>query len=218
MHSNQTPLEKTKIEISSLLKISISGTLASFGIILSVMMVLIPNIEFISVTIFLIALLFGAYYGLISSVAIIFVYEFIVTSIYGSGGLIVFFKLFSYIPLAIIAGKMRNLIYRLSWWELGIIGSLFAIIYDLITTLGGYILVFQQVLTSSVLALLIFGIPFTLIHLIGNFILFSLIKSIIGWVEVAFKIRGIKLLDLFDFKMTLEKEDYNKGANKNEKT
>lgn len=218
MHSNQTLLEKTKIEISSLLKISTSGTLASFGIILSVMVALIPNIEFISVTIFLITLLFGAYYGLISSVAIVFVYEFIVTSIYGSGGLIVFFKLLSYMLLSLIAGKMRNAIYRLSWWELGIIGSLFAIIYDLITTLGGYIIVFQQIVTSSMLALLIFGIPFTLIHLCGNFILFSLIKSIIGWIEMAFKIRGIKLLDLFDFKMNIEKENYNNGANKIEKT
>ena len=43
---------------------------------------------------------------------------------------------------------------------------------------------------------MIWGIPFTLAHVVGNFLLFSLSKTIISWIESAFKHRGVRFLML----------------------
>jgi len=195
MKIRRIPEKKSKANIETILKLSVSASLASLGIILSAIVVYIPNIEFISVTIFLIALLFGHYYGVITAVAITIVYEFLVTSIYGSAGLLIFFKLFCYVCLALIAGLGRKSFLKLSFWEFGIFGSLFALIYDLITTLGAQLIILQSQITPHYIFLvLITGIPFTIIHFLGNFALFSLTRNAIKWIISAFKHRGIKLL------------------------
>jgi hypothetical protein len=183
--------------IQTILKLSVTAALASLGIILSAFVIFFPNIEFISVTIFLISLLFGIEYGLLSAISIAVVYEFLVIPIYGSGGLLILFKLLCYIGLALVAGLGRKLFVKLSFWELGVFGAIFALTYDVITTLFGQIIFLQQSVTVTYLiSLLIFGIPFTMSHVIGNFILFSLTKTLFSWVVAAFKYRGIKLLML----------------------
>jgi hypothetical protein len=184
--------EKT---ISIILRLSISASLGALGIVLSTIVVLFPNIEFISVTIFLISLLFGPYYGILSSVSIALIYEFIATSIYAAAGLLIPFKLICYICLALVGGLGRKLFIKLSFWEFGIIGSFFALIYDLITTIGGITFVLQETITLPTLGIyLVSGIPFTLLHFFGNFVIFSLITPIIRWIKSAFRYRGIKLL------------------------
>lgn len=184
--------EKT---ISVILKLSISASLGALGIVLSTIVVLFPNIEFISVTIFLISLLFGPYYGVLASISIAMIYEFVATSIYAAAGLLIPFKLFCYICLALVGGFGRRSFVKLSFWEFGILGSIFALIYDLITTIGGITFVLQETLTLPTLGLyLTLGIPFTLLHFFGNFIIFSLITPIIRWIRTAFRYRGIRLL------------------------
>ncbi|MFW9851333.1 MAG: hypothetical protein ACFFDS_00135 [Candidatus Thorarchaeota archaeon] len=206
MKIRKIPEKKSKANIETILKLSVSASLASLGIILSAIVVYIPNIEFISVTIFLIALLFGHYYGIITAVAITIVYEFFVTSIYGSAGLLIFFKLFCYVCLALIAGLGRKSFLKLSFWELGIFGSLFALIYDIVTTLGAQLIILQSEITPYYIFLvLITGIPFTIIHFLGNFALFSLTRNAIKWIISAFKHRGIKLLMIPAF-MEIKKE------------
>ena len=181
--------------VSIILKLSISASLSALGIVLSTIVVLFPNIEFISVTIFLISLLFGAYYGIMASVSIALIYEFIATSIYAAAGLLIPFKLICYISLALIGGLGRKSFIKLSFWEFGILGGFFALIYDLITTIGGITFVLQESLTLPTLGIyLTLGIPFTLLHFFGNFIIFSLISPIIKWIKTAFRYRGIKLL------------------------
>ncbi|MHA1952590.1 MAG: hypothetical protein ACW96U_01435 [Candidatus Heimdallarchaeaceae archaeon] len=195
MKDNPKTREDDKKTISVILRLSVSASLAALGIVLSTVVVLIPNIEFISVTIFLISLLFGTYYGLLGAVSIALVYEFIVTTIYSTAGLVIPFKLICYIGLALLAGFGRKVFTKLSFWEFGILGGIFALIYDIVTTIGGLIPVFLEATTiPSLLSVLILGIPFTLVHFFGNFILFSLITPIIGWIKAAFRYRGIKLL------------------------
>lgn len=198
MNKTKTSPKQQEIDrIQTILKLSTTATLASLGIILSAFVIFFPNFEFISVSIFLIAILFGIEYGLLSAISIAVVYEFLVIPIYGSGGLLILFKLICYITLALVAGLGRKLFVKLSFWELGVFGATFAIIYDVITTIFGQIIVLQQSVTAPYLiSLLIWGIPFTLSHMIGNFILFSLTKTFINWVVAAFKFRGIKLLML----------------------
>ncbi len=192
-----SPKQRETDRIQSILKMSVTAAIASLGIILSAIVIFFPNIEFISVTIFLITLLFGIEYGLLTAISIAVVYEFLVIPIYGSGGLLILFKLLCYISLALVAGFGRKLFVKLSFWELGVFGATFALLYDVITTLFGQIIVLQQSVTLTYLiSLLIWGIPFTLSHVIGNFILFSLTKTLINWVVAAFQFRGIKLLML----------------------
>ncbi|TET74908.1 MAG: hypothetical protein E3J43_09160 [Candidatus Heimdallarchaeota archaeon] len=174
---------------------SISASLASLGIVLSTIVVFVPNMEFISVTIFLVSILFGIYYGLMVAVSISVVYEFIIIAIIGSAGYLIFFKLICYVSLAVISGLMRKIFLRLSYWELGVFGSFFAIIYDVLTTIGYQIVVIRSdFVFQYLLVLLGTGIIFTITHVVSNFVLFSFTKTMINWIYSAFKARGIKQL------------------------
>ena len=203
--------------IRIILKMSITAILASLGIILSSVVVLIPNFEFISLTIFLISLLFGSYYGTAAAIAIALIYEFLVTPIYGASGLLIPFKLLCYLCLAVVVGLSRSRLVKLSFWELGIIGSLFALIYDSITTFGGLVVIgitnIQQNLPSEIsltvfITLMIVGIPMTIIHVISNFVLFGLSKTMINWIISAFKYRGVRMLMIESF-MDLSRHELN---------
>lgn len=186
-----------KNRINIILKMSISASLASLGIVLSTIVVFVPNMEFISVTIFLVSILFGVYYGLMVAVSISVVYEFIIIAIIGSAGYLIFFKLICYVSLAVISGLMRKIFLRLSYWELGVFGSFFAIIYDIFTTIGYQIVVIRSdFVFQYLLVLLGSGIIFTIAHVVSNFVLFSFTKTMINWIYSAFKARGIKQLML----------------------
>jgi hypothetical protein len=190
------PQNRTKI----ILKMSVSASLASLGIVLSTIVVFVPNMEFISVTIFLVSLLFGTYYGLMVAISVPVVYEFIIIAIVGSAGFLIYFKLISYIALALITGSLRKTLIKISFWELGILGSFFAIIYDILTTIGYQIVVIKsEFVFSYLLVLLGSGIVFTVSHIISNFILFSFTKTMINWIYSAFKARGIKQLMIPSF-------------------
>ena len=134
--------EREKIQI--LLKLSVTATLASLGIVLSAVVIFFPNVEFISVSIFLISIIFGVEYGILASISIAVIYEFLVIPIYGSGGLLIIVKLLCYIGLSLISGFGRKFFLKLSFWELGIFGATFALIYDLITTIFGQLLFFNR--------------------------------------------------------------------------
>lgn len=187
--------QSSRIEI--ILKIAISASLGSLGIVLSTIVVFIPNFELISVTIFLISLMFGVFYGLLTAVSVSLVYEFIVTAMVGPASYLIIFKLVCYILLALFAGLSRKVILKLSFWELGIIGSVFALFYDILITIGFQIAVIQEKITISFLMLLLAGgVFFTITHVISNFILFSMTKTILNWIVSAFKARGLKQLML----------------------
>ncbi len=183
--------------IETILKMAISASLGSLGIVLSTIVVFVPNFELISVTIFLVSLLFGIYYGLITAISVSIVYEFIISAIFGPASYLIVFKLVCYIVLVLIAGLARRILLKLSFWELGIIGSLFALMYSILTTLGFQIVIIQEkIVFRYLISLLIAGVPFTIAHVVSNFILFSLTKTILNWIMSAFKVRGLKQLML----------------------
>ncbi len=187
-------------KIETILKMAISASLGSLGIVLSTIVVFIPNFELISVTIFLVSILFGVYYGLLTAISVALMYEFVVTAIFGPASYLFVFKLVSYIILALIAGLARKGFLKLSFWELGIFGSLFALFYDILITLGFQIAVIQEkVVFSYLLLLLVQGILFTITHVFSNFVLFSLTKTILNWIMSAFQVRGLKQLMLPSF-------------------
>ncbi len=196
--SNKVPNPESE-RITTILKMSISASLASLGIVLSSFVIFVPNFEFISVTIFLIALLLGFRYGIISAMMLSLVYELIVTPIFGSAGLLIPVKLLCYGILALLGGTMRQVFLKLSFWELGVFGALFACFYDILTTIFGQLVIIQEQITwNHLLTVLIFGIPFTVTHIVGNFVLFSMIKSMINRIESAFKYKGVKFFLISD--------------------
>ena len=179
--------------IETILKLAISASLGSLGIVLSTVIVFVPNFELISITIFLISILFGVHYGLLAAISIPLVYEFIITIIFGPASYLVIFKLVSYVILALITGLSRKFFLKLSFWELGIIGSLFALLYDVLITFGFQVAVIQtEIVFSYLIFLLVQGILFTITHVVSNFIMFSLTKTILNWIMSAFKVRGLK--------------------------
>ena len=187
-------------KIETILKMAISASLGSLGIVLSTIVVFVPNFELISVTIFLVSILFGVYYGLLTAISVTLIYEFVVTAIFGPASYLFIFKLVSYIILALIAGLARKGFLKLSFWELGIFGSLFALFYDILITLGYQIAIIQEeIVFSYLLLLLVQGILFTITHVLSNFVLFSLTKTILNWIMSAFQVRGLKQLMLPSF-------------------
>ncbi len=186
-------------ELDLILKMSSIGALSALGIVLSFVVVFIPNVEFISFTMFLIVILFGIKYGLIATVAIATVYEILVTSVYGSSGLLFIIKLICYILMVIIVGLARKKMMNLSWWEYGVIGATFAIFYDVTVTIAGISLIFQEALSLEYITILvILGVPFTIIHVVGNFLIFSSLKKIIQWIKNAYQYKGIKFFYLLE--------------------
>jgi len=189
------PLHKTSLWIETTLKIAVTSTMISLGLVMSIVTVFVPNFEFISLTIFVISFLFGLKYGFFGTISLSILYELIVTQIYGSAGLLFLIKIFCYGMLVFFVGKSQRILLKLSWWELGTIGFAFSLFYDIITTVVGQIIIVQTHITIQyLLIVLVMGFPFTLSHVLTNFVLFSMSKLIIRWVLLAFKYKGIRVL------------------------
>jgi len=189
--------KRDETEIKNILKITTASSLSALGIVLSSITVLIPNVEFISFTIFLITILFGFSTGLFSMISISLIYELIVTPIYGSSGILILFKMVCYLILVLTAMILRKIIDHLSFWEIGIFGGGFALFYDIVTTVGGQLIILQENITLAYLfTVIVFGIPFTVVHILGNFIIFSSLKEIINWIKIAFNYKGIDYISL----------------------
>ncbi|MHA1199182.1 MAG: hypothetical protein ACTSQF_07515 [Candidatus Heimdallarchaeaceae archaeon] len=194
---NKEKTQSSKIE--TILKLAISASLGSLGIVLSIVVVIVPNFEFISVTIYLVSILFGVYYGLLTAISTTLVFEFVATTLVGPASYLIVFKLACYVILALIAGLARKGFLKLSFWELGVFGSLFALFYDLVVTFGFQVVLVPEQSFAYYLDLLILGVPFTISHVISSFVLFSLTITIINWIMSAFQVRGIKQLMLPSF-------------------
>ena len=193
--SSLSYLEKDDLILTNILKFSVVSGIASLGIVLSVFVVLVPNLEFISISMFLITLLFGIKYGLISSFSISIVYELIVTPIYGSAGLLFFFKFLCYLLLIIFTHLFRQYLLRCSWWELGVFGAFFSLLYDIITTIGGQLIIIQSHITFLyLLSVFIMGTLWTITHVSTNFIIFSTSHILLRWIIQSFEYRGVRWL------------------------
>ncbi|MCE7741675.1 MAG: hypothetical protein GOP50_04395 [Candidatus Heimdallarchaeota archaeon] len=206
---NKEQTQSSKIE--TILKMAISASLGSLGIVLSIVVVIVPNFEFISVTIYLVSILFGVNYGLLTAISTTLVFEFVATALVGPASYLIVFKLACYVILALIAGIARKGFLKLSFWELGVFGSLFALFYDLVVTFGFQVVLIPDQSFAYYLDLLILGVPFTISHVISSFVLFSLSITVINWIMSAFQVRGIKQLMLPSFTRNDEsKENLNR--------
>ncbi len=199
---------KEKKDITSIIKLSVVAALSSLGIVISTFVVFVPNVEFISFTIFLISCIFGFYYGSIAMLTVSITYELIVSPIYGSSGALFIFKIISYLLLVIVGSAIRKFSFEIKWWEYGVIGGVFALVYDIVTTIGGQWLILQSKLTIIYLiSVIIIGVPFTIVHVIGNFIIFSSMDRVISLLYSVFRYRSVKLLPDLENNLSIIKSE-----------
>ena len=163
------------MNLNNLVKASI---FTSIAIGLGFFFMLIPNLEFISITVFLAGLTLGASFGAIVGCTSMLIYS--VLNPLGSG-LIYLPLLISQIlamgSIGVVGAISRLFLFSLSIWALafasGFIGIFCAVWYDGITTLAYPISAGYN--WDAALAYSISGIMFTFMHIFSNAIIFSVV-------------------------------------------
>ncbi|MHA1882718.1 MAG: hypothetical protein ACTSUO_06695 [Candidatus Thorarchaeota archaeon] len=165
-------LAKPKYSISDSKRVSITAIMTALALVGNYSLVTIPNVELGSVILFITAYIFGAQMAVTSTL--------IMTIVYGSinpwGAFIPEIWLaqvigwFFMIAAGVIIGHKGPGLkqHPHSMVTLGAIGAFLTLYFDLLTSLA-YSVVFQM---PYVLALL-WGIPFFLVHIVSNTILFA---------------------------------------------
>lgn len=156
----------------------------------SVALLLIPNLETITLFIFLVAFVYGYRIGLGMMLTTTIVFEIFATATYGPATFLFPFKIISYSITVIIAGFLGKNVFKpielnnnnkinISKTKSVLISLFFAFIgfiltlsYDIITLFAEY-LIFQSY--ELILIRFIIGLPFFLVHEITNALMFMLI-------------------------------------------
>lgn len=163
------------MELVKLVRASIFTALA---VGLGFSLLVIPNVELITVTIFTAGLTLGVIGGaLVGGVA-----EFIfsATSPFGSGLIyppLLIAQVLSMILIGACGGLLRPIFYKHQFSRrkiilLGITGFILTFIFDSSTTLSFIIMMGNEL--SQIIAMYITAIPFTLLHQISNAIVFTI--------------------------------------------
>ena len=155
-----------------------AATFAATAIGLGFMFMLVPNVEFISVTVFLSGLTLGVLFGAMVGGTAMMIYS--ILNPLGSGLI--------YIPLLIgqiiamvgigtagaVTGRLlKNMPLRISIFIAGISGFISALWYDGITTLAYPISAGYN--WDETLAYAVSGLIFTFMHAVSNTIIFSIV-------------------------------------------
>jgi energy-coupling factor transport system substrate-specific component len=186
--SNGTPwLERKSFRIALL------STFTALAVVLGYMLVFLPNIEIFTLMIFLSGFILGKRDGAVVGLMSSFIFVFF--NPYGISPLPLFaYQLAHYSLVGILGGLTHSYLRRKAYFKpeedlyvfrvillFAIIGAVITFVYDILSTLIGAISIFGTLETFW--ATYIFGLPFTIIHLIGNtlgfiFILPGLIQLI----------------------------------------
>ncbi len=167
-------------ELTSIQALALRVQLAAAGIASSLLLILIPNIETITFTVFLVGFLFSIRYALSITLTTVIGWEILVSMIFAFSGITFFFKLGAWLMITLLGSLARRLYLQKSY-EFAIFGAISALLFDFAVTIP-YALFFsntQDGFLSVFLASLIFGIYFTILHTLGNTILFSFIPRML---------------------------------------
>ncbi len=135
-----------------------------------------PNVEFTSLLVFLVGAFFGLLIGSVLGTTVMLVNGFL--SPWGFAGLMLPFQIAGMFIVGIVGGvygQTKKGIYTLSSCvETATLGAFLTLIYDVITNFGvavSYMLLGMPVLPAFISAI-ISGAPFSLIHVVSNFLVF----------------------------------------------
>lgn len=138
----------------------------------------IPSVEIISLSIFFAGFIFRFRFSVKLLLAITLSWEVVATMVFGFSGYIFPFKILGWFVVLFLGRASRSLNLEKAW-EFAIMGGFSALVWDLVVLLAlpltlGNSENFVPLLFSS----FVFGIPFTVIHVVSNTYLFSLIPVI----------------------------------------
>lgn len=155
------------------------STFSALAVVLGYALVYVPNIELFTLTIFIGGFILdkrdGVIIGLLSSLIFVFFNP------YGTSPLPLFiYQIINYCLIGLLGGTIGNFFREKEYFKpkedlykfrimayLGLIGALITFIYDIISTLIGFLITYGFNIELLILSY-ISGIPFTTIHLIGN--------------------------------------------------
>lgn len=166
-------------ELKSLTKFALRIQLAATGIATSFILLFVPNVETITILSFLFGFLFPIGYALSITLTMIIGWELLLTMVISFSGITFFFKLVAWCLITLL-GSFARKIKITKAYEFGFFGFLSALIFDFIVTIS-IPLVFisdDRSFTTVLIAALVFGIPFTILHIISNSLLFSFFPKI----------------------------------------
>ncbi|MFQ6126643.1 MAG: hypothetical protein ACE5R6_18815 [Candidatus Heimdallarchaeota archaeon] len=159
---------------------AIIALFSALAVATSLLLVLVPNLETITLVIFLVSLRYGFRTGMFTAMTIAVIFELIASQLFGSGAIIFPFKLIAYLLIALTGALWKKSSCKPGKIALAITGATLAILFDMITTLGLVLWLGQPI--SAYFVLLVIGIVvppfFTPLHVLGNAFLFQLVSSI----------------------------------------
>lgn len=168
---------KDLVEIQNL---SLRVQLAAAAIGSSLLLIFIPNVETITFTAFLVGFLFSTRFALSITFTMVIGWEIFASIIFAFSGITFFFKLLAWFIITLIGAGARKMNVKKAY-EFAILGTVSALIFDFLVTIP-YALFFvndRNNFLSVFIATLTIGIYFTIFHIIGNTVLFSMIPKLI---------------------------------------
>lgn len=159
---------------------AIIAMFSALAVATSLVLLLVPNVETITLVIFLVSLRYGFRTGMCTAITVALTYELLASQIFGSGAIILPFKLVAYLVI-VLTGDLWKKSSRLPGKvALAATGASLAVMFDLITTLGLVLWLGQPLSTYFVLLVIGIVVPpfFTPLHVLGNALLFQFIPSI----------------------------------------
>ncbi|OLS28999.1 MAG: hypothetical protein HeimC2_01940 [Candidatus Heimdallarchaeota archaeon LC_2] len=178
-------------DLKDLTKFALRIQLAAAGIASSFLLLFVPNVETITFLAFFVGFVFPLSYALTVTITMVIGWEFLLTMIISFSGITFFFKLIAWIIITIL-GSFARKIKITRPYEFGIFGFISSLIFDIIVTISIPLIFITDEggFTSVLIAAFIFGIPFTIAHVISNSTLFSffpkLLHSILPVLESKF--------------------------------
>lgn len=156
----------------SVRKLTLSGVLVALAIVLKLPLLSVPNIEFFTFTIFASGYLLGMLCGVVVGIISISIYTSLITP-YGLPPLPIALAQILSMALVGFAGWLvsksqivTSFSSFVSFFVMGIFGLVLTIIYDLFTNLA------VAFVMGQFLPVMFAAIPFTLIHILSNVIIF----------------------------------------------
>ncbi len=135
-----------------------------------------PNVEFTSLLVFLVGVFFGSLVGSTLGAIVMFINGFL--SQWGFAGLMLPFQIVGMVIVGIVGGlygrTKKGSFTRGTVGETAVLGAFLTLVYDVITNFGvavSYMLLGMPLLPAFVSAM-VFGVPFSLIHIVSNFFVF----------------------------------------------
>ena len=192
--SNRTPWLERKSFRTTLI-----STFTALSVVLGYMLVYLPNIELITLMIFLSGFILGKRDGAIVGFFSSFIFVFF--NPYGVSPLPLFaYQIGHYCLVGFLGGMTSNYLNKKDFFKpeedlyvsrvlviFAIIGAVITFVYDIFSTLIGAIAIFGTLETFWITYII--GLPFTTVHLIGNTLGFIFILP--GLIQLLYKMLDI---------------------------